>query len=122
MGVYTTAWKKGLKSTYYLHMQPRHTAEQSTTKVNKAEKMGKKGFASVASARKEDEGVVAPAPEAIPTPLSSQDIAVMSREKVEVAEMIKKLEDHPNASPKPPSAFGSDPVDPSTQNTCIACE
>ncbi|MDB5259306.1 MAG: ribonucleoside-diphosphate reductase, alpha subunit, partial [Candidatus Taylorbacteria bacterium] len=52
MNIYTTAWKKGLKSTYYLHMKPRHTAEQSTTKVNKAEKMGKRGFAAVASARK----------------------------------------------------------------------
>lgn len=50
MNVYMTAWKKGLKSTYYLHMKPRHTAEQSTIKVNKAEKMGKKGFASVAKA------------------------------------------------------------------------
>jgi ribonucleoside-diphosphate reductase alpha chain len=30
-------------------MKPRHTAEQSTTRVNKAEKMGKVGFASVAS-------------------------------------------------------------------------
>lgn len=37
MEVYTTAWKKGLKTTYYLHMKPRHQAEQSTVKVNKAE-------------------------------------------------------------------------------------
>jgi ribonucleoside-diphosphate reductase alpha chain len=35
--VYTEAWKRGLKTTYYLHMKPRHQAEQSTTKVNKAE-------------------------------------------------------------------------------------
>ena len=28
-------------------MKPRHTAEQSTVRVNKAEKMGKTGFASV---------------------------------------------------------------------------
>ena len=54
MDIYTTAWKKGLKSTYYLHMKPRHTAEQSTTKVNKAEKMGKRGFATVATAMKEE--------------------------------------------------------------------
>ncbi len=45
MNVYTTAWDKGLKTTYYLHMKPRHTAEQSTTTVNKAEALGKKGFA-----------------------------------------------------------------------------
>lgn len=45
MNVYTTAWDKGLKTTYYLHMKPRHTAEQSTTTVNKAEALGKRGFA-----------------------------------------------------------------------------
>jgi ribonucleoside-diphosphate reductase alpha chain len=44
MKVYNTAWEKGLKSTYYLHMKPRHTAEQSTTNVNKAQKIGKIGF------------------------------------------------------------------------------
>lgn len=37
--VYMTAWKKGLKTTYYLHMKPRHQAEQTTVKVNKAESM-----------------------------------------------------------------------------------
>lgn len=45
MKLYATAWEKGLKSTYYLHMKPRHNAEQSTTRVNKAEVIGKKGFA-----------------------------------------------------------------------------
>ncbi len=47
MDIYTTAWRKGLKSTYYLHMKPRHTAEQSTTVVNKSAQIGKTGFASV---------------------------------------------------------------------------
>ncbi len=45
--VYMTAWKKGLKTTYYLHMKPRHTAEQSTTNVNKSEMTGKRGFGSI---------------------------------------------------------------------------
>ncbi len=58
MDIYTTAWKKGLKSTYYLHMKPRHTAEQSTTKVNKAEKIGKKGFSMFATERKIGDGVI----------------------------------------------------------------
>jgi ribonucleoside-diphosphate reductase alpha chain len=47
--VYMTAWQKGLKTTYYLHVKPRHTAEQSTVKVNKAASLGAKkvgfGFA-----------------------------------------------------------------------------
>lgn len=44
MKVYDTAWRKGVKTTYYLHMKPRHTAEQSTVNVNKATKIGKVGF------------------------------------------------------------------------------
>jgi ribonucleoside-diphosphate reductase alpha chain len=47
MKIYTAAWEKGVKTTYYLHMKPRHTAEQSTVRVNKAEKMGKTGFGAV---------------------------------------------------------------------------
>ena len=46
MKIYRDAWEKGLKSTYYLHMKPRHTAEQSTVRVNKAERIGKVGFAA----------------------------------------------------------------------------
>ncbi len=47
MDIYASAWRKGVKSTYYLHMKPRHTAEQSTVAVNKSAKLGKTGFASV---------------------------------------------------------------------------
>ena len=35
--LYSAAWRMGVKTTYYLHMMPRHTAEQSTVKVNKAD-------------------------------------------------------------------------------------
>ncbi|GAA2101632.1 ribonucleoside-diphosphate reductase subunit alpha [Microlunatus panaciterrae] len=34
--LYTAAWERGVKTTYYLHMMQRHTAEQSTVSVNKA--------------------------------------------------------------------------------------
>lgn len=47
MKIYADAWDKGVKTTYYLHMKPRHTAEQSTVHVNKAEKMGKIGFGAL---------------------------------------------------------------------------
>jgi ribonucleoside-diphosphate reductase alpha chain len=47
MNIYSMAWKKGVKTTYYLHVKPRHTAEQSTTKVNKSQAMGKTGFAAL---------------------------------------------------------------------------
>ncbi|HVS79910.1 MAG TPA: ribonucleoside-diphosphate reductase subunit alpha [Candidatus Paceibacterota bacterium] len=46
MKIYKTAWEKGVKTTYYLHMKPRHTAEQSTVAVNKAQQIGKMGFAA----------------------------------------------------------------------------
>ena len=40
MDIYFAAWERGVKTTYYLHMKPRHTAEQSTVKVNKSEDIG----------------------------------------------------------------------------------
>ena len=36
--IYPNAWEKGLKSTYYFACRPRHTAEQSSHHVSKAEK------------------------------------------------------------------------------------
>ena len=39
--IYSEAWRRGLKTTYYLHVKPRHQAEQSTTKVNKTEEIAK---------------------------------------------------------------------------------
>jgi ribonucleoside-diphosphate reductase alpha chain len=72
MNIYMTAWEKGLKSTYYLHMKPRHTAEQSTVRVNKAEKMGKRGFGVVAKEVVTEEVAAeitpTPSPISIPTP------------------------------------------------------
>lgn len=48
MAIYFKAWEIGLKTTYYLHLKPRHSAEQSTIKINKAEGIGKRGFGLVA--------------------------------------------------------------------------
>jgi ribonucleoside-diphosphate reductase alpha chain len=42
MEIYSAAWKKGLKTTYYLHVKPRHQAEQTAVKVNKAEELATK--------------------------------------------------------------------------------
>ncbi|WP_439644951.1 ribonucleoside-diphosphate reductase subunit alpha [Demequina iriomotensis] len=46
MDLYAAAWERGVKTTYYLHMKPRHTAEQSTVRVNKTEKINSTGNAS----------------------------------------------------------------------------
>jgi ribonucleoside-diphosphate reductase alpha chain len=71
MSIYSEAWKRGVKTTYYLHMKPRHTAEQSTVKVNKAEQINssgtsapRKGFGATAGS---SEPVAASAPAAAPT-------------------------------------------------------
>jgi ribonucleoside-diphosphate reductase alpha chain len=57
LDLYAEAWKMGVKTTYYLHMMPRHTAEQSTVKVNKAEAIAptgtgapRRGFGAAAQA------------------------------------------------------------------------
>lgn len=72
--VYMAAWKRGLKTTYYLHMKPRHTAEQSTTNVNKAAQIGKRGFAGVA-------------PNAAPAPVSPT-LSPIQASPVQVEEMV----------------------------------
>jgi ribonucleoside-diphosphate reductase alpha chain len=66
MDIYFAAWEKGVKTTYYLHMKPRHQAEQSTVKVNKAEDAGtgaRKGFGAASA-----DAVSVPASEAPAAP------------------------------------------------------
>ncbi len=46
MDLYSAAWERGVKTTYYLHMKPRHTAEQSTVRVNKTERINSTGTAA----------------------------------------------------------------------------
>ena len=52
--IYSAAWKRGLKTTYYLHVKPRHSAEQSTVKVNKAESSGGPRKAGFGFAKKQE--------------------------------------------------------------------
>lgn len=54
MDIYYGAWERGVKTTYYLHMKPRHQAEQSTVKVNKSEEVNtgvgqKRGFGAAST-------------------------------------------------------------------------
>ena len=60
--IYVAAWERGVKTTYYLHMKPRHQAEQSTVRVNKSEEIGgeRKGFGAAGA------GAAASAPAAEP--------------------------------------------------------
>lgn len=68
MDIYYAAWEKGVKTTYYLHVKPRHQAEQSTVKVNKAEEISsgaKRGFGAASPAAPAAEAPAA-APSAAP--------------------------------------------------------
>ncbi len=85
MKIYMTAWEKGVKSTYYLHMKPRHTAEQSTVNVNKSSMTGKVGFGALRKAAEvktsdESELMADSAPSTMtvePEPISQPVVAVV---------------------------------------------
>ncbi|MCW4386365.1 ribonucleoside-diphosphate reductase subunit alpha [Salinibacterium sp. SYSU T00001] len=67
MDIYYGAWERGVKTTYYLHMKPRHQAEQSTVKVNKSAEISggaRRGFG--ASSAPAATTQAAPAGEAAP--------------------------------------------------------
>ena len=96
MDIYFAAWERGVKTTYYLHMKPRHTAEQSTVKVNKSEQIGggatgsaRRGFGSA--------GVSAPASASpVAAPVASAP-AVAPGASAPVAEVV---------APAPKRGFG----------------
>jgi ribonucleoside-diphosphate reductase alpha chain len=102
MNIYQSAWKKGVKTTYYLHMKPRHTAEQSTVRVNKAEVMGKKGFGAIGNL-KESNLFRAPVTE----PVSSG--VVISVKETEKVRPITKVGEHA-------------PSDPQERFVCDSCQ
>lgn len=109
MNYYLNAWDKGLKSTYYLHMKPRHTAEQSTTKVNKATGLGKVGFGALRNRNQApvmDDSIEEVA-EPVVTPASAPMPSVVApREPVTVAAKTA-----PNMCP----------VDPAERALCDSC-
>ena len=63
MDIYFAAWERGVKTTYYLHMKPRHTAEQSTVKVNKSEDIDQSKSVPVEAAASTEAAAPAAAPQ-----------------------------------------------------------
>ncbi|MFA6297075.1 MAG: ribonucleoside-diphosphate reductase subunit alpha [Candidatus Paceibacterota bacterium] len=112
--IYSTAWEKGLKSTYYLHLKPRHTAEQSTVKVDKGEKFARKAFGGFASVRTElpkEEVAVQSNVEVkkpVPVKVEAVPLARLVENTVEVPE-IKEEVVAPFASAKPFASTGQSP-------------
>ncbi|GAA1742556.1 ribonucleoside-diphosphate reductase subunit alpha [Aeromicrobium alkaliterrae] len=110
--LYAAAWKKGVKTTYYLHMMPRHTAEQSTVKVNKSEALSaagagapRRGFGSATPS--------APAPAgrgfgAVAAPVAVEEPAVeVVPAEVEELEMVDGA---------------ACPIDPQERLQCESCQ
>ena len=106
--LYSAAWERGVKTTYYLHMMPRHTAEQSTVKVNKATELNtasasssgaapaRRGFGSRKAAT-----TVTPAPIDSPAPVVAELSVEQEVEYVDGA---------------------SCPVDPQERLQCDSCQ
>lgn len=114
--VYMGAWKSGLKTTYYLHMKPRHTAEQSTTNVNKATQIGKRGFASVVAAPVYEGGMtVSPIQQ---SPIEVQELVPLKAE----APREEVLPSQTSRGFAPASAQGALPMAPTMQQTLPTTE
>lgn len=104
MNIYMAGWRKGVKTTYYLHMKPRHSAEQSTIKVNKGHKLGKKGFGNLnlsASAQ------VAP----FAANVGQSEVVVNETVKVTVARSTEVVEE-----------VKACPIDPQERLQCDSCQ
>jgi len=100
MKIYATAWEKGVKTTYYLHMEPRHTAEQSTSTVNKGVAMGKTGFGAIKAK------MAASAPE----PVVAQEVIaneLLSNTEIKKYNVVNR---------------GNGPIDPAEANVCDSCQ
>ncbi|TSC75373.1 MAG: ribonucleotide-diphosphate reductase subunit alpha [Parcubacteria group bacterium Gr01-1014_30] len=111
--IYSTAWQKGLKTTYYLHMKPRHTAEQSMVLVNKREQLGKAGFGAL------EDGVGAAdtsPPEGIPlgNPMPAAEGVAVMEDSAEFLAVKRGSESSlsPNICP----------VDPQERLQCDSCQ
>ena len=110
MNIYSAAWDKGLKTTYYLHMKPRHSAEQSTVAVNKAQAMGRKGFAVIAES-------------ALGTPVSKEPEHVPAAAAAPRPPMYQPMQPEPARVAVSSSASGSDDlVDPADKFICEGCQ
>jgi ribonucleoside-diphosphate reductase alpha chain len=137
MKVYQSAWEKGLKSTYYLHMKPRHTAEQSTVVVNKAKKLGKVGFAAAFKREAVPTafgGISKLQPSLLtPTPVKAEPIMAAKVEpvavpKLTVEEVLAKasaMEERQKAivaAGLPTGAAQAGPEDPQDALICDSCQ
>jgi ribonucleoside-diphosphate reductase alpha chain len=141
INIYMSAWEKGVKTTYYLHMKPRHTAEQSTVSVNKAQKIGKVGFAGLSSFKAEALSTPAfAAVGAVTSPLPLKEVTVSNLQQPSVSTPVSVPASPSVSAPKVEmkgfaSVASSAPVmpaqkefkvhmpeDPGDANICDSCQ
>jgi ribonucleoside-diphosphate reductase alpha chain len=136
--IYMSAWRKGLKTTYYLHMKPRHTAEQSTTTVNKQEMTGKRGFGAIKTAAAAMPEGTTPTPLVMETPSPMKVVETpapaFAEARSQQTAAQPKAVSAPTAAPAKPAVASAapamkkrsndveGPVDPGSANICISCE
>ena len=134
MSIYQAGWRKGLKTFYYLHMKQRHTAEQSTARVNKSEgiangrSFGFGKFKPISAAAPQPPAIEIPLPE--PRPQTATPISVAQK----MAEIMNALAPMPPLSEGegkrvPPDSETSGvrvedacPVDPMERLKCDSCQ
>jgi len=119
MKIYTTAWKKGVKTTYYLHMKPRHTAEQSTTKVNKQAITGKVGFGALA---KKQENSVEDKQEKVVESDDKKEFVEPKKEEVQKVEKPGGFAKVKSGKKTEDDLVKTCPVDPQERLQCDSCQ
>ncbi|MFA6050402.1 MAG: ribonucleoside-diphosphate reductase subunit alpha [Candidatus Paceibacterota bacterium] len=138
MKIYMSAWEKGVKTTYYLHMKPRHTAEQSTVSVNKGAALGKIGFgalkkaAAPVTAVDESELMADSAPvtmtveeEQVAPVQAALDISALSNMSEPVKTSPVAVASKPAVKAKPNVVFAGGktcPTDPAELAQCDSCQ
>jgi ribonucleoside-diphosphate reductase alpha chain len=135
MNIYSSGWEKGLKTFYYLHMKQRHTAEQSTSRVNKSEVIagGRSfGFGKFGVRQSPLAGDSAGAEEKV-----SFDMPIAEPEPVAVSSVAARMAEIMSLTPQPPLPQGEGeraaenkngqaviacPVDPIERLQCDSCQ
>jgi ribonucleoside-diphosphate reductase alpha chain len=125
MKIYTTAWEKGVKTTYYLHMKPRHTAEQSTVKVNKSEMTGKKGFGALKSLNTQiefEKPAATPSGEVVTVVMPVKEAVEAHTEASPVVVKVSQTEKPASIENSAPKLTVHGPEDPQEALLCESCQ
>ncbi|MEH3066947.1 MAG: ribonucleoside-diphosphate reductase subunit alpha [Aeromicrobium erythreum] len=125
--LYAAAWRMGVKTTYYLHMMPRHTAEQSTVKVNKAESVvsrgatpsGGRGFGA---RRGFGAATAAPAPAATPVAEESTPVVPDAVQELDVVDPAAHVDVVDSAALVDVVDGAACPIDPQERLQCESCQ